>query len=107
MGVTDTEGNTGKRVQARLGIVPTSMPPWLDKEHDGLGHGVNWADVDAGELKALVVAITAHGAAASFSEGRDHRSVSVTVLDGPERPKFYASSPAELVSLIRRLLGPR
>jgi hypothetical protein len=105
MGVTDVEGNTGKKVPSRLNIVPSTVPPWLLQEHDGLGHGVTWEDCDADSFKATAVAITRAGAAFSISEGRDHRSVSVTILDGPERPKFYASSPTELDSLLRRLRG--
>lgn len=105
MGTTDTEGNNGKRTPARLNIVPSTVPPWLQNEHDGLGHGVTWRDAAAESLKETVAAITAAGAAFSLSEARDHRSISVTILDGPERPKFYASSPAELDSLLRRLRG--
>jgi hypothetical protein len=107
MGITDTEGNTGKKASGTLNIVPSTVPPWLQHEHDGLGHGVTWEDADAGELKLTVAAVTRAGAAFSLSEARDHRSVSVTILDGPERPKFYASSPDELSSLLRRLRGAR
>lgn len=105
MGITDTEGNTGKRVPARLGIVPTDVPPWLEKEHGSLGRGVTWQDAPAERIKALIDVVTRTDAAISFSAGRDHRSVSVTILAGPDRPKFYASTPAELESLIRRLIG--
>ncbi len=107
MGITDTEGNTGKKAPNRLNIVPSTVPPWLLSELDGLGHGVTWVDCDAESLKKTAVAITSAGAAFSLSESRDHRSVSVTILDGPDRPKFYASSPAELDSLLRRLRGER
>lgn len=105
MGVMDTEGTNGKKTANRLNIVPSTIPPWLAREHDGLGHGVTWEDADADSLKQTAVAITAAGAAFSLSEARDHRSVSVTILDGPERPKFYASTPTELDSLLRRLRG--
>lgn len=105
MGITDTEGNTGRAANKRLNLVPAQVVPWLQQEHDGLGHGVNWSDVNAESLKETLVAVCKAGAAFSLSEGRDHRSVSITILDGPDRPKFYASTPEELHSLLRRLRG--
>lgn len=107
MGITDVEGNTGRHVNKQLSIVPTDVPPWLLDEHNGMGHGVTWQDAEPALLGAALQAVTGAGAAFSCSAARDYRSVSITILDGPAKPKFYASTPGELNSLLRRLSGAR
>ena len=101
----DTEGNTGRKQAKASTTVTERVAPWHNSEHGDRGRGVTWADSPADDLVALVDAVTRTGAAISLSSTRDRRSVSITILDGPDKPKFYAATREELDSLIRRLLG--
>lgn len=107
MGINDTEGNTGKRQATIHPIRPEGPAPWHMKDHEGAMGAVTWAQADAVLLRDVIEAVTSTGAAISLSATRDQRGVSITILDGPDRPKFYASSPEELKSLLRRLTGAR
>lgn len=105
MGTTDVEGNTGRLPNRRLSIVPDDIPFWLQARPPGSQTGVCWADADPALLLAAVIAVTARGAGFSLSESRDHCAVSITVLSGQDRPKFYAANLTELNELLRRFAG--
>lgn len=105
MGAMDTEGNNGRKQANSSQFIKADVAPWHQSETSPLGRGVTWADAPADLLCSLAAAVTSTGAALSLSATRDNRGVSLTILDGPDRPKFYASTPQELESLLRRLVG--
>lgn len=66
--------------------------------------GVDWGHVDPATLVAVVYAVTRTGAMISFASTRSGKAVRVTVLDGSERPVWYANTPDELHETMRDIL---
>lgn len=77
---------------------------WSTLPNAGTADGVAWGDADPGLVSALLHAATRRGMAVSFSATSNGTGVSITILDGGERPKWYANSDAQLDELLRRLL---
>lgn len=92
MGVTDNEGNTGNRKKATP--VKPNGSRWADDTAD-LG-GVGWDTVDCPLLKRVLVLATRQKMAVSLAATADNRGVSITILDGSDRPKYYCNTAAEL-----------
>ena len=70
----------------------------------GSAHGVDWGDADPSLTNSLVYAATRRGMAVSFSATANGTGVSVTILDGGDRPKWYANDPEQLDQLLRSLV---
>ncbi len=87
---TRREGPKGKSSNVDWSQVGASMP----------GGGVAWSDADDSAVAALVDAATRRGMAVSFSAASSGKGVSITILDGPNRPKFYANTPNELQAVL-------
>jgi len=69
-------------------------------DHSG---GVTWNDADPVFVASVVYLATRAGMAVSFSATANNKAVSLTILDGPNRPKWYANTAAELDVLLRKL----
>lgn len=67
------------------------------------GAGVDWGDADPSLCNSLVYHATRRGMAVSFSATANGQGVSITILDGGQRPKWYANTPDELNTLIETL----
>lgn len=65
--------------------------------------GVSWNDADPVFVASVIYLATRAGMAVSFSATANNQAVSITFLDGPNRPKYYANTPAGLNELMRRL----
>jgi len=59
-------------------------------------NAITWADADAEDLLAAVVAVTEDGAALLLSKTSDGGALSVQILNGTGRHKVYPSNQAEL-----------
>lgn len=77
---------------------------WTALANKGTADGVTWGDADPGLLSALIYSATRRGMAVSFSATANGAGVSLTILDGGDRPKWYANSDAELDTLLRAVL---
>lgn len=67
------------------------------------GAGVDWGDADPSLANSLVYHATRRGMAVSFSATANGQGVSITILDGGQRPKWYANTPEELNQLLETL----
>jgi hypothetical protein len=66
---------------------------------------LTWMDVGAEDLLAVVAHVTEDGAALLLAKTSDGGALMVQVLgNGPDKPKFYAASMAEVNELLT-LLG--
>lgn len=89
MGVNDREGNTG----SRNGKTPAAPQPSRWEDADSSTGVVTWGDADCDLLRRLLVNATRQKMAVSLAATADLRGVSITILDGGERPKWYANTP--------------
>jgi hypothetical protein len=62
-----------------------------------------WPDVNTTLLRAALYTVTAHGDALSFAMSRDFASVTVTVLAGADRFKWYCRTSGELDDVLSKL----
>lgn len=69
------------------------------------GVGTSWADCNPDLMCALVDAATRRGMAISFSATANGQAVSVTLLDGSARPKWYANNAEELERQLQFVLS--
>lgn len=65
--------------------------------------GVSWNDADPIFLASVIYLATRAGMAVSFAATANNQAVSITILDGPNRPRWYANTPEELNVLLRML----
>lgn len=101
MGVNDNEGNTGNRKRSK----PTESAGsrWAATVADA--GGVGWDTADYVLVKRLTVLATRQKMAVSLAATADNRGVSITILDGSERPKWYANTTEELNARLEYLIG--
>ena len=76
--------------------------------YQGVGVSVStekfrWPDVNVTLLRAALYTVTAHGDAISFAMSRDFASVTVTVLAGADRYKWYCHTSGELDDVLGKL----
>jgi hypothetical protein len=69
-----------------------------------IGRGVDWGDADNALVSKLIHMATRRGMAVSFSATASGQAVSVTILDGGDRPKWYADSPEQLDTVLESLI---
>lgn len=61
---------------------------------------ITWAQVDGPTIKRAIDAITSCGDAITFGRTSDGGALSITILSGADRPKFYASEVDEAVDML-------
>lgn len=76
---------------------------WSQLGAASAGGGVDWSDADGALVARLIHSATRRGMAVSFSATANGKGVSITILDGGDRPKWYANTPEELDDLLNRL----
>lgn len=68
-----------------------------------LGDRVQWSDVDAEAIRATIQAAASVGAAVLFTTSSDGGVLTIMVLDGQKKPKFYAKTAEEAEILLARI----
>lgn len=68
------------------------------------GQGVSWADASQQDLMAVIVAVTADGAAVLFSRTSDGGALVVRVLVDKESIPYYPSSASEIHDALKDIL---
>ena len=63
----------------------------------------DWPSVNTTLLRAAIYTTCARGDAVSFAQSRDYTSVTVTVLSGGDRFKWYCRTASELDDILARL----
>ena len=66
---------------------------------------VSWNDADGNLVAWLIYSATRRGMAVSFSATASGQAVSITILDGGDRPKWYANSAGQLDALLKDLIA--
>jgi hypothetical protein len=64
---------------------------------------IAWEAVDGRAIKAAISAITACGDAITFGRTQDGGALSITVLTGADRPKFYPTTVEEAEDTLAQL----
>lgn len=64
-----------------------------------MGGAVSWADVDAEQIRSAINAVASAGAAILFSTSSDGGVLSLLVMDGDQKPRFYPKT-AEQAEII-------
>lgn len=77
---------------------------WDKIPHSVAGVGVDWNSADPALLASVVHLGTRAGMAVSFSATANGQAVSITLLDGGHRPKWYANNQEELDRLLPWLI---
>lgn len=63
----------------------------------------DWAKVDEAAILLAITAVTKEGGALLFGVTRDGGVLSLTVCDGDERLKLYATTPEEMAVHLREI----
>jgi len=99
MGVTKSQATTRREGPKEK----SSNVDWSAIGSGSASGGVSWNDADPVFLASVVYLGTRAGMAVSFSATANGQAVSVTFLDGPNRPRYYANTPQELADLLKKL----
>lgn len=88
----DNEPGMGKAKGATNG-----SGKWSKYNGSAATEAVSWAKVDTSAVLDALVAITDAGGALLLGKTRDGGSFAITVCQGDERGKFYATTAAECI----------
>lgn len=62
-----------------------------------------WEDAEPDDLWKTIIAVTNAGDALTLAKTRDGGAVALTVLDGDDRLKYYATGEAEIKTLLAEI----
>jgi hypothetical protein len=83
---------------------PTSgSGKWTKYQRNYVKGDADWAKVDEALILAALSSVTAEGAALLFGTTRDKGALVLTVCDGDERVKLYASTREEMNEHLRSI----
>jgi len=74
---------------------------WSKYQPAGVKGSADWSKVDEALILAALASITSEGAALLFGSTRDKGALVLTICDGDERVKFYATTHDEMNSHLR------
>lgn len=76
---------------------------WSDATASTGGGLCCWGDADPERVLEVINRATRQGMGVSFSATANGTGVSVTILDGPDRPKWYMNTPEDINSKLEWL----
>ena len=91
--------------RARTKNAQSTSRNWNEVNAGNQGVGVSWSDVDPSLIVAVIHACTREGMAISFAATASGKGVSVTILDGAERPRFPCVSVEDADNTLRKILS--